>query len=50
MEAIKMYLDYSNNFDSLQLFAEKYNISTEQANETIIKGREQVINLRTREF
>ena len=45
-----MYLDYSNKFDSLQLFAEKYNISIEQANETITKGKEQITSLRTREF
>lgn len=35
-----MYLDYVNNFISLQGFADHYDISPERANEIINRGRE----------
>ena len=35
----KMYLDYFNNFLTVERFAEYYSISTDKAHEIINKGR-----------
>ncbi len=40
-ENIEMYLDYWNNFLTVERFAEYHNITKEQANHIIKKGRKQ---------
>lgn len=37
---IKLYLDYVNNFLTVQAFADHYDIDIQEANATIERGRE----------
>ena len=39
MKILEMYLDYVNNFLSVDFFAEYYSISVDEANRVINEGR-----------